>query len=114
MGTESEPDFKVGRQAEDKGLSQGTCVAEDLGGKAGNSAEPLWNSFKGLPCNLSLDLPVPRFTVQHLLELSPGSIVDTQWSQAADIPLRVNGELLAWSEFEVVDDHYGVRLTELT
>ena len=77
-------------------------------------ANEAWSSFKQLPCLLTLELPVPRFTVRQALELRPGTIVDTRWSQAADIPLRVNGELLAWSEFEVVDERFGVRLTELT
>jgi flagellar motor switch/type III secretory pathway protein FliN len=73
-----------------------------------------WESFAELPCTVTLELPVPHFTVQHLLELQAGSVIDTGWRQTADIPLRVNGELLAWSEFEVVDERYGVRLTELT
>jgi flagellar motor switch protein FliN len=72
-----------------------------------------WQSFQSLSCALSLELAVPQFTVEKLLALRPGAIVETYWSQASDIPLLVNGELLAWSEFEVVDDRYGVRLTEL-
>jgi flagellar motor switch/type III secretory pathway protein FliN len=79
-----------------------------------DGAGELWNSCKQLPCVLTLELPVPQFTLRQMLELRTGSVIDTRWSQAADIPLRVNGELLAWSEFEVVDDRYGVRLTELT
>lgn len=78
------------------------------------SHEERWNAFQSIPCVLTLELQVPQFTVRSLLELQPGSIVDSGWSEAAEIPLRVNGELLAWSEFEVVDDRYGVRLTELT
>ncbi len=57
---------------------------------------------------------MPRFTVRQMLDLKAGTVLDTCWSQATDLPLRVNGELLAWSEFEVVDVRYGVRLTELT
>lgn len=72
------------------------------------------NSFRHLQCTVTLELPVPRFTVRQMLELRPGAVVDTCWSQATDLPLRVNGALLAWSEFEVVDNRYGVRLTELT
>lgn len=79
-----------------------------------DSQRELWNAFKQLPCCITLELPVPRFTVRQVLEMKPGVVIDTQWSQATDLPLRINGELLAWSEFEVVDDRYGVRITELT
>jgi flagellar motor switch/type III secretory pathway protein FliN len=30
-----------------------------------------------------------------------------------DVPLRVNGNVIGWSEFEVVGDTLAVRLTEL-
>jgi flagellar motor switch protein FliN/FliY len=79
-----------------------------------DSQRELWSSFQQLPCYITLELPVPRFTVRQILDLKVGAVVDTQWSQATDLPLRVNGELLAWSEFEIVDDRYGVRITELT
>lgn len=73
-----------------------------------------WEGCRQLWCVLNVELPVPAFTVRQLLELQRGSLVDTRWSVASDVPLRVNGELVAWSEFEVTDERYGVRLTELT
>jgi flagellar motor switch/type III secretory pathway protein FliN len=95
-------------------VTEDTGLATVPSGKFANAGGELWNACKQLPCVLTLELPVPQFTVRQMLELRAGSVIDTGWSQAADIPLRVNGELLAWSEFEVVDDRYGVRLTELT
>jgi flagellar motor switch protein FliN len=78
------------------------------------TSSELWPQLKHLSCLITLELPVPQFTVRQMLALSSGQVVDTQWSQAADLPLRMNGALLAWSEFEVVDNRYGVRITELT
>ena len=84
------------------------AIAENAAG------EEKWGTTVWLPCELSLDLPVPKFTVQDLLCLRPESVVDTKWSQSKDIPLRANGKLLAWSELEVVGERLAVRLTELT
>jgi flagellar motor switch/type III secretory pathway protein FliN len=65
-----------------------------------------------LPCTLSLDIPVVRFTIQDLLSLKVGSIVETAFHQTSDIPLRVNGILVGWTEFDVIGDRLAVRVTE--
>jgi len=67
-----------------------------------------------LPCTLALDLPVVRFTVGDLLSLACGSIVETAYHQSSDLPLRVNGQLVGWTEIEVVGDRLAVRLTDLS
>jgi flagellar motor switch protein FliN/FliY len=67
-----------------------------------------------LPCTLALDLPVVKFTVGDLLSLSNGSIVETSYHQSSDLPLRVNGQLVGWTEFEVVGERLAVRLTDLS
>ncbi len=66
-----------------------------------------------LPCTLALDVPVVQFTVRSLLELRAGSILETSCHQSMDIPLRVNGLLMAWTEFEVVGERLAARITDL-
>lgn len=77
------------------------------------SAGDRWDMVGNLSCQLTIDLPVPEFRVGTLLSLAKNSVVDTHWQVGNDVPLSVNGELLAWCEFEVVDTHLAVRLTEL-
>jgi hypothetical protein len=67
-----------------------------------------------LPCTLALDLAVVKFTVGDLLNLTKGSIVETAYHQSSDLPLRVNGQLVGWTEFEVVGERLAVRLTDLS
>jgi len=67
-----------------------------------------------LPCTLALDLPVMNFTISDLLSLTKGSIVETAYHQSSDLPLRVNGQLVGWTEFEVVGERLAVRLTDLS
>jgi flagellar motor switch protein FliN len=76
------------------------------------AAEP-WARVEALPCLLTVEIPVPGFTVSDLVHLEPGRIIATRWTVGQDVPLRINGELIAWSEFEVVQDRLAVRLTEL-
>ncbi len=72
-----------------------------------------WARVEGLPCLLSIEIPVPSFTVSDLVHLACGTIVATGWTAGQDVPLEVNGELIAWSEFEIVQDRLAVRVTEI-
>lgn len=67
-----------------------------------------------LPCTLVLEIPVAGFTVGDLLGLTTDSIVETAYHQSSDLPLRVNGQLVGWTEFEVVGERLAVRLTDLS
>lgn len=53
------------------------------------------------------------FTVNSLLNLQTGSLVKTVCHQSTDIPLQVNGMLMAWTEFEVVGERLAARITDL-
>ena len=73
--------------------------------------DPL-DTMPWLPCTLSLEIPVVRFTIGDLLSLTEGSIVETACHHTSDVPLRVNGLLIGWTEFDVIGDHLAVRITE--
>lgn len=72
-----------------------------------------WTRVAALPCQLSVEIAVPGFTVGGLLTLNAGHLIDTRWTVGADVPLLINGQIVAWSEFEIVNNHIAVRLTEL-
>lgn len=75
--------------------------------------EARWRPVAGLPCQLTVDLPLPNFKVADFLALRTGSVVATNWRTAHDIPLRINGTLIAWAEFEGAGRRLAVRVTEL-
>jgi flagellar motor switch/type III secretory pathway protein FliN len=76
---------------------------------AGKSIE----DYAWLPCLLSVEIPVAKFSVGDLLCLGKGSIVETALAATHDVPLRANGVLIAWAEFEVIGERLAARLTEL-
>ena len=81
--------------------------------KPETAAPDPWTRVEILPCLLSIEIGVPGFTVGDLVGLQAGRLIDTRWTVGADVPLLINGELIAWSEFEIVNNHIAVRLTEL-
>jgi flagellar motor switch/type III secretory pathway protein FliN len=69
--------------------------------------------FGWMACHLSLEVAVSKFTVGDLLRLNKGSIVETACPYTSDVPLRANGLLIGWTEFEVIGNRLAVRITEL-
>jgi flagellar motor switch/type III secretory pathway protein FliN len=72
----------------------------------------LLDTMPWLPCTMTLEVPVVRFTIGDLLALAKGSVVETACHHTSDVPLRVNGLLIGWTEFDVIGDHLAVRITE--
>jgi flagellar motor switch/type III secretory pathway protein FliN len=72
-----------------------------------------WRPVLDLPCELIVDLPLPGFKIADLLQLRPGAVIGARWSVGQDVPLRLNGTLIGWIEFEVSADNLAVRMTEL-
>jgi flagellar motor switch/type III secretory pathway protein FliN len=76
------------------------------------SATDLLDTMPWLPCTLSLEVPVVRFTIGDLLALTKGTIVETACHHTSDVPLRVNQLLVGWTEFDAIGDRLAVRITE--
>ncbi len=110
--------MKVGSEdAASAGETRAAADASGPGSGAGSvpgKAQDKFDLLPWLPCCLALDLPVVKFTVADLLMLKPESIVETAYHQSSDLPLRVNGQLIGWTEFEVVGERLAVRLTDLS
>jgi flagellar motor switch/type III secretory pathway protein FliN len=82
---------------------------------AGHEAEQdaRWSPVLGLPCEFIVDLPVPGFKIADLLKLRAGAVINAHWRVGQDVPMRLNGTLVGWGEFEVMGNSLAVRLTEL-
>src|SRR5271155_4486055 len=84
---------------------------EEVGSKAETEEDARWKPVLGLPCELTVDLPPPGFQIVDLLKVRVGSVIESQWRVGQDVPLRLNGTLIGWSEFEVVGANLAVRLS---
>jgi flagellar motor switch/type III secretory pathway protein FliN len=102
-----------------KEIMAAAAAASPAGGETGRTApaadseEARWQPALGLPCQLTVDLPLPAFKVADYLKLRPGSVVATEWRVSHEVPLRINGRLIGWGEFEGSGNRLAVRLMEL-
>jgi flagellar motor switch/type III secretory pathway protein FliN len=72
-----------------------------------------WQQALNLHCELTVEVPLPGFKVGDLARLAARVVIPSQWRVGDDVPLRINGQLIAWSEFEVVHGRLAARITEL-
>ena len=63
---------------------------------------------------VTAELGRTRMSVAELLSLAPGSLIELDRTAGSPIDLLVNGTLIARGEVVVVDEEYGIRLTEIT
>ena len=62
---------------------------------------------------VSAELGRTRMSVRELLGLSPGAIVELDRAAGSPADLLVNGRLIARGEVVVVDENFGIRITEI-
>ncbi len=66
-----------------------------------------------VPVTLSLEVGRARVPIRNLLQLNPGSVVELERGAGEPLDVYVNGTLIAHGEVVVVNDRFGVRLTDV-
>lgn len=69
--------------------------------------------LRDVEMSVTAELGRSKMTVGELLSLAPGSIIELDRAAGSPIDLLVNGTLIARGEVVVVDEEFGVRLTEI-
>lgn len=62
---------------------------------------------------LSARIGVVRKAISEIIDLQPGAVVDLDRSASEPIDVVIGDKLIAHGEIVVVDDRYGVRITEI-
>ncbi len=66
-----------------------------------------------VPLEVGVELGRTRMTIQDLLQLGPGSVVELDKVAGEALDILVNGRLVARGEAVVVNDKFGVRITDI-
>lgn len=62
---------------------------------------------------LSVELGRARIPIRHILQLAQGSVVELDGLAGAPLDVLVNGCLIAQGEVVVVNEKFGIRLTDI-
>ncbi|MBL8750670.1 MAG: flagellar motor switch protein FliN [Planctomycetes bacterium] len=77
------------------------------------------DTARNLDLLLDVEIPVAvevgraRMSLDEILRLVPGSVIALDKKSEEPVDLRVNGKLVARGEVVLVDDSYGLRITQV-
>ena len=106
-------------------LRQALRASADLGGLQPAAFEELSESVSPVPTEsdigLVLDLPIQvivelgrtRITIAELMSFKKGSVIELDINAGDPLDLVVNGCLIAQGEVVIVNNRYGIRLTDI-
>lgn len=66
-----------------------------------------------IPVTLSMEVGRTRVSIRNLLQLNQGSVVELERATGEPLDVFVNGTLIAHGEVVVVNDKFGIRLTDV-
>jgi flagellar motor switch protein FliN len=66
-----------------------------------------------IPVQLTVELGRTRIPIKHILQLAQGSVVELDALAGEPMDVLVNGYLIAQGEVVVVNDKFGIRLTDI-
>ncbi len=71
------------------------------------------NMILDIPVQLTVELGRTRIPIKHILQLAQGSVVELETMAGEPMDVLVNGYLIAQGEVVVVNDKFGIRLTDI-
>ena len=66
-----------------------------------------------IPVQLTVELGRTRIPIKHILQLAQGSVIELDALAGEPMDVLVNGFLIAQGEVVVVNDKFGIRLTDI-
>jgi flagellar motor switch protein FliN len=119
MSTENEGDLGMWDEAMDEQAASEaaeTVELEDLQ----DDNEPITGEEKrkldailDIPVTISMEVGRSHISIRNLLQLNQGSVVELDRVAGEALDVLVNGTLIAHGEVVVVNDKFGIRLTDV-
>lgn len=86
---------------------------DQLGSSTGGVLSSDMDLIMDIPVTLSMELGNTEIAIRNLLQLTQGSVVELDRFAGEPLDVLVNGTLIAHGEVVVVNDRYGIRLTDV-
>ncbi len=94
--------------------AQPANIFPSFGGNSGNAG--MMNELDmilDIPVQITVELGRTKITIKNLLQLAHGSVVELDAMAGEPMDVMVNGTLIAQGEVVVVNDKFGIRLTDI-
>ncbi|MDO8959926.1 MAG: flagellar motor switch protein FliN [Rhodocyclaceae bacterium] len=89
-------------------------VFEQLsGGGAAAASNQGFDLILDIPVSLTVELGRTKISIRNLLQLAHGSVVELDGLAGEPMDILINGTLIAQGEVVVVNEKFGIRLTDI-
>lgn len=79
----------------------------------GNGESANLEAILDIPVSLSVEIGQTKISIKNLLQLNQGSVVELERLAGEPLDVKVNNTLVAHGEIVVVNEKYGIRLTDI-
>jgi flagellar motor switch protein FliN/FliY len=88
---------------------------QDFGGSAAEKSQSMndFDMILDIPVQITVELGRTKLSIRNLLQLAHGSVVELDALAGEPMDVLVNGTLIAQGEVVVVNDKFGIRLTDI-
>ena len=110
---------ETGSEAEDyaaaplKDLSQGSPMASNTTAPAMGDQDINLDVILDVPITISVEIGRTQVPIRDLLRYSQGSVIELDRLVSEPLDVLVNNTLIAHGEVVVVDEQFGIRLTDV-
>lgn len=99
------------------GINVQSASFPSFAGAPNGSGIPLLNGnidlLMDVPLNVTIEIGKTRKKMREIMEFAQGTIIDLEKQAGAPVDVVVNGQLIARGDVVVIDDNFGVRITEI-
>ena len=78
-----------------------------------NPADVSLDMILDVPVTLAMEVGRTRISIRNLLQLNQGSVVELDRAAGEPLDVFVNGTLVAHGEVVVINEKFGIRLTDV-
>lgn len=87
-------------------------LEEEPGSRSGDGDANV-DAILDIPVTLSVEIGRTRINIRNLLQLNQGSVVELDRLAGEPLDVLVNGTLIAHGEVVIVNERFGIRLTDV-
>ncbi|MGC1509492.1 flagellar motor switch protein FliN [Ketobacter sp. MCCC 1A13808] len=86
---------------------------QDTGVRGSSANSPNMDVILDIPVTLSMEVGSTDISIRNLLQLNQGSVIELDRLAGEPLDVLVNGTLIAHGEVVVVNEKFGIRLTDV-
>lgn len=100
-------------QDSESGNAKQMALDDFVSTSTGASGSPDLDVILDIPVTISMEVGRTSITIRNLLQLNQGSVIELDRLAGEPLDVLVNGTLIAHGEVVVVNEKFGIRMTDV-